>query len=128
MVEELKKICQILKERGRPVWLFASLKMDELSEWSLVISAPWLNESNRGKEFENILNLLKENMTDDKLSSIARISFLAKDDRLVEELLRKKPDDKIEEEKVNGNIIHEGFIIESNSDLPSAQNKQLFNN
>ncbi|MBI3046466.1 MAG: hypothetical protein HYY86_02965 [Candidatus Harrisonbacteria bacterium] len=103
-----------MKSDGKPVWLFAFLKMDEIiDKWSLVISAPWINEQNRDQEFEYIINLLKENLNGEELSSIARISVLAKDSHLSQELMKKKTGDLIKEEQINGNIIHEGQILES---------------
>ena len=126
MVEEFKKILSVLEKQEKPVWLFASLKMDKfVDKWSLVISAPWINENNRNDEFENVFNIIKNNMAEEKLSSIARIVFLPKDDRLIEELLKKQSGEKINEEKINGNIIHNGSIIESNANLQWEENKNL---
>lgn len=124
--EELKKVLNILNENDKSVWLFASLKMDEfVDKWSLVFSAPWINELNKSEEFKNIIDILKENIADDKLSSIARIVFLPKTDHLVEELLKKTTGYEFKEEKVNGNIIHCGVVIESNAGLQWAENKNL---
>jgi hypothetical protein len=124
--EELKKILDILNENNKSVWLFASLKMDEfVDKWSLVFSAPWINELNKSEEFKNIIDILKKNIADDKLSSIARIVFLPKTDHLVEELLKKATGYEFKEEKVNGNIIHCGVIIESNAGLQWVENKNL---
>ena len=126
MVEDFKKILDILKEKNKPVWLFACLKMDEfIDKWSLVISAPWINESNKDAEFENTLNIVKQNMGNELISSIARIVLLDKDDHLIQELLKKSSGDEIKDEKVNGNIIHSGFIVEANPNLEWKENKIL---
>ncbi|MDD4411791.1 MAG: hypothetical protein PHO58_04775 [Bacilli bacterium] len=127
MVEEFKKILNTLKEQDRPVWLFASLKMDEFIDgWSLVFSAPWIDQIDRDLELKNTLEIVKNNIPDEKLSSISRIVFMSKEDHLVEELLKKSSGEEIKGEKVNGNIIHEGYIIEANPDLVWERNKTLF--
>ncbi len=118
MVEKLKTILEKFKTDQKQVWLFAFLKMDEvIDKWSLVISAPWINESNRNDQFEYILKTLRENLDQSDLLSIARVAILMKTDHLAEELLMKKSGDIIHDEQINGNMIHEGHIIESNSSL-----------
>jgi hypothetical protein len=127
MVENFKKILDTLKADNRPVWLFAYLKMDDLiDKWSLIISAPWINANNENDEYKNILNIVKSCITDEESSSIARVVILPKDDHLIEELLKKEPTAEIKDEKINGNIIHSGFIVESNPDLVTIENKTLF--
>jgi len=127
MVEDFKKVLDVLKERGKPVWIFAFLKMDEfLDKWSLVISAPWINESNKNSEFEGVLDIVKKNISNEKLSSIARIVLLDKDDHLIQELLKKNSGDEIRDEKINGNTVHYGYIIESNPNLELQVNGNLF--
>jgi hypothetical protein len=126
MVEDLKKILSILKENSKPVWLFASLKMDEfVDKWSLIISAPWINNNNENEEYKNVLDIIKKNLDSEKLSSIARVVFLSKDDHLIQELLKKDKNTEIKNEKINGNVIHFGFIIESDSDLQWKENRNL---
>ena len=116
----------ILKAKNKPVWLFACLKMDEfIDKWSLIISAPWINESNKDAEFEGILNVVKQTLNSEQLSLIARIVLLDKDDHLIQELLKKNSGDEIREEKVNGNIIHSGFIVEANPNLTWTENRTL---
>ena len=44
---------------------------------------------------------------------------------LVSPLLKKKSGDEIKEEKINGNIIHEGQIIEANAGLVWQENQTL---
>jgi hypothetical protein len=121
MVENIKKILLKLNDQQKPVWLLALLKMDELVDrWSLIISAPWANEQNRDKEFGNILALLKETLTNEESSSIARVNFMNKEDHLIEQLLKKNTGDVIKSETVNGNTVHEGYIIESNPSLVAS--------
>jgi len=126
MVDKLKEILKTMKLEGNPVWLFAFLKMDEIvDKWSLIISAPWVNEENREEKFKYIINLLKSNLNEEELSSIARIVVLSKDSYLSQELLKKKSGDLIKDEKINGNIVHDGQVIESNSDAQWPVNSLL---
>uniref|UniRef100_A0A6H1ZPV7 Uncharacterized protein n=1 Tax=viral metagenome TaxID=1070528 RepID=A0A6H1ZPV7_9ZZZZ len=125
MVEKMNKVLEKLDAQGKQVWLFAILKMDELvDKWSLIFSAPWDNVQNRDLEFKNILSLVKEELDKEELYSIARVAFLKKEDHLVQELLKKNSGDKIDNETINGNIIHEGYVIASNADLNQKEDKQ----
>jgi len=119
MVDKLQLVLNKFKQDGKPVWLFAVLKMDEITDrWSLVVSAPWLDNGDSFKqEYEYLIQVLKEFLTDEELFSLARVSAVSKADHLVEELLKKQTGTSITEEKINGNIVHEGNIIESNSNL-----------
>jgi len=127
MVEEFTKILNILTKQNKPVWLFACLKMDEfVDKWSLIFSAPWITEENGRTELLEILEITKKNLNDENLSSIARIVFMSKDEHLIEELLKKNSGEEINDERINGNIIHEGYIIESNPNLIWNQNIILF--
>ena len=118
MVENLKKVLSILNQQHKEVWLFAVLKMDEfVDSWSVIVSAPWVNEQNRDSEFTGLIGLLRDSLTKEELSSVVRIVFLGKNDHLIQELLKKKTGDIIKDEPINGNKIHEGYIIESNDSL-----------
>lgn len=118
MVEKLKEVVNKLKTANKPVWLFAFLKMDEVTDrWTLVISAPWITEENQKDEFQVLAQLLRENLDKEELYSIARVGLLAKDNELTQGLLKKKSGDEVKDEAINGNVIHEGKIIESNPDL-----------
>lgn len=121
MLEKIKQLVEGMKSGDKPVWLFACLKMDEvIDKWTLVLSAPWINDVNRSTEFQNIIDLLNQTLSDEELSSIAGIAFLAKEDHLVRELLKKRSGDTVKNEKVNGNLIYEGTVIESNPELTLA--------
>jgi hypothetical protein len=118
MVEKLKKVLAELNLNHKQLWLFAMLKMDEIvDKWSLIVSAPWISDDSRSNDFEYIIGLLKKELTGEELSTIARLVLLDKDDHLVEELLKKNTGDSVKEEAVNGNVVHDGIIIESNKDL-----------
>jgi hypothetical protein len=118
MVEKLRTIVIALKKDNKPFWIFAILKMDELiDKWSLVVAAPWITPENHNEIFGLILNQIKNSLEPSELATIARLSLLNKNDHLIEELLKRASGTEIREEKINGNIVHQGTIIESNSDL-----------
>lgn len=121
MLDKIKTIIEELKTSNKSVWIFACLKMDEvIDRWTLVISAPWITEANRKEELQNIIGMLKNKLTNEELSSIAGIAFLSKNDHLVEELLKKRAGDKIKDEKVNGNMVYEGEILELNQTIENS--------
>ena len=120
MVEKFKKIIEIIKNNKGRVDLFAFLKIDELSDkWSIVLSADeWMSEGGEGseKDFEYVRNLIRENLSDDERLSISRIGIFPKSNHLVIALLQYKSGTEIKDDtKVNGNIVHQGYILESNS-------------
>ena len=118
MVEKLKKVLSKLGEQHKEVWLFALLKMDEfVDKWSIIISAPWSTEENRDIEFQEIIVLLNNELSEEELYSIARIVFLKKDDHLIQELMKRSSGTELKSEPINGNAVHEGYIIESNPNL-----------
>lgn len=118
MVETLQKILGDLKKANKPVWLFAALKMDEMIDrWSIIVAAPWINSQNRNVAFKEIVDLIVSSLESTDVALIARMSLLNRDDHLVQELLKRKTGDILKDEKVNGNLIHSGVIIESNPNL-----------
>jgi hypothetical protein len=126
---KLKKIIDILEESNKPVWLFANLKMDEfIDKWSIIISAPWITPKNEDESFEYLLGLLKENLNEKELSSIARVGLMGKDEHLVEELLFRDSLEPLKDTPINGNRIHEGYIIACNPEIeePALNQAELF--
>jgi hypothetical protein len=118
MVEKIKAILDSLRVSGRPVWLAALLKMDDLVDrWALIISAPWINPENRDTEFRTILALLQQKLTREELVSIVRFGLFDRDNHLVEQLVNRPVNSRIQEEQINGNIVHEGIILESDPNL-----------
>jgi len=120
MVETFKKILEEIKQKGA-VTLFAVLKMDDLTDkWSVFLCAPWISEENRKEIFTDVINLLKKNMTAEELATVARVVISVKDDHLIQELLEFRNDSHIGGEssiKLNGNLIHDGYILESNKEV-----------
>lgn len=119
MLEKFKKILENIKKKGN-ISLFSVLKMDDLTDkWSVFVCASWIDESNRKEIFSDIIKLIKDNMTTEESTTIARIVIASKDDHLIQELLEFKSGSEIGGEqsvKVNGNLIHSGYILESNKE------------
>jgi hypothetical protein len=116
MVEEFKKILSIIKKDKRPVALFAVLKMDELTDrWSVIFSAEGLeDESERKKMFDYLVGLIKKHVNSDQFHYIARVGIFPLQNHLVVDLLKYSSGASINGSvQINGNIVHEGYILES---------------
>jgi len=117
MVEKITEIIEELEESNKPFWVVALLKMDELVDrWSLVMSAPWVNDTNRSDAFGEILELLKSKLSQEELVSIGQLGLLPKEDHLIDELLKFDSGSTVNG-KLNGNMIHEGTVIKSDRNL-----------
>lgn len=126
VVEKYNKICRLFEEANgnNKVLLFAILKMDEIIDrWSILISAPWIEDSNRKDIFKQFISILQKDLNQEELSEIARISFPSVDEHLIELFVKDfQSGQHIKEDaKINGNIIHEGFIIALNKDASISQ-------
>ncbi len=116
MVDQFKKILSIIYKSNKGVSLFAILKMDELTDrWSVIFSAPGLEEENKRKQmFKYLIDLILENLNEEDIKTIARVGVFPLENHLVTDLLNYKKDFSIKEStRVNGNIVHEGYILES---------------
>ena len=116
MVEKIKKILTVIYEDKKEVSLLALLKMDELTDrWSIIFSAPGLEDESKRKEmFDYLIKLILKNLNEEDINSVARVAVFPLDNHLVQDLLKYRKDYSITEStKVNGNIVHEGFILES---------------
>jgi hypothetical protein len=118
MVEKFKTIlAQMTLEKGK-VTFFGIMKMDDLvGKWSVVLCAPWATEKNHDETFRYVLALTKEHLEASELNTIARISIFLKNEHLIQLLLQFKKDAVIENQKVNGNMIHQAYILESDQDI-----------
>lgn len=126
MVDKFKTILDEIKRSKGEVVLFALMRMDDLADrWTIVLSAPWAKEGNPDI-FKYILNLVKFALSPEEFATIARISIFPKTDHFIELLLKYSNGALIANEKINGNQIHEGYIIESNPNLEKEiQQKNL---
>ena len=117
MVDKFKEILkQIIAKKG-PVTLMALMKMDDIvDKWSVVFSASWSSdEKGRNEAFKLIFDLTKDILDIDERNSIARIGIFPEKEHLIELLLQYQKDAKIENRKINGNFVHEAYILESNN-------------
>jgi hypothetical protein len=99
---------------NQPVALFAVLKMDELvDKWSILLSANWINDNNEKEVFSDLLAILQDKLSPEELSEIARIGFFPRNEHLVDLMMKqfKQGEHIAEDAKVNGNIVHEGYIV-----------------
>lgn len=119
MVEKFKTILSKIQTDKGDVSLFGVLKMDELlDKWTVLLSAPWSTEATKKEDFEYVRNLIKNTLTSEEFSNVARLGILSKDAHLIELLLKYQSDTEITNEtKLNGNVVHQGYILVSNSNL-----------
>ncbi|HXH27091.1 MAG TPA: hypothetical protein VNG90_04285 [Candidatus Acidoferrum sp.] len=114
--ENYKKVLNdfVAANDNRRITLFAVLKMDELiDKWSIVIAAEWITKENRKTVFSSLIAALQKNLGAEELTEVARASFYSTDEHLVQ-LFREtfNAGQHIREDaRVNGNVIHEGYII-----------------
>lgn len=114
----------IEKSGNKPVVLFAVLKMDELVDrWSVVLSADWIKSENNKQAFNDLIQILQDELETNELNEIARIVFYNRNEHLIELMLKQfKEGQHIDEDaKVNGNVIHEGYIIALNNAKPNQE-------
>lgn len=114
--ENYKKVLQRFVEtnNNKPVVFFAALKMDELvDKWSILVSLDWVNNENRREVFSSMITAIQENLDAEELDEIARIVFYTPDEHLIGLFKEKFTEGQHikEDAKVNGNVIHEGYII-----------------
>jgi hypothetical protein len=124
-----KVLTRFIKKNGnKPVVLFAVLKMDELvDKWSVLVSADWIEGENNRQAFSDLIEILQDELDSDELNEIARIVIYNRSQHLVELMLKQfKEGQHIEEDaKVNGNVIHEGYIISLNNVEPGQESLAL---
>lgn len=122
MVENIKKVASELTQRRNDVCLFAILKMDDLVEkWSVVISGSWEDTEDKRKEvFSTIQELMSTYLTVDERGSVARIAIYPMDDNLIRNLVNFSKGALIENQKINGNFVFKGFVLESSGNTDSG--------
>lgn len=124
MVEKLKSILKELNKANKSVSLLAVLKMDDLTDrWSIILSSPIIeDEKSRREVFEYFVKLLLRDLDDKEKLSIARVGAFPPGNHLVENLMEyKKGYEFTGKTPVNGNIVHEGYILESRDIKKSSQ-------
>jgi len=115
MVEKLKQILAKLQSEKGLVTIFAILKMDDITNrWSIILSAPWINDKNTTEVFSYVVETMKKTFTQEEANTIARIGIFSEDNHLIEGLKRYSEGTIIKDEKINGNVIHEAQILAVN--------------
>lgn len=114
--DNYKKVLDEFRESNgdKHVMLFAVLKMDELvDKWSVLVCIDWINEDNHKDVFSSVITSLQNNLGKEELSEIARVLFYTPDEHLMELFFDKFSTGQHirEDAKVNGNIVHEGYIV-----------------
>ena len=119
MVEKFKTILSTIQQQKGEVIFFGILKMDDaLDKWTVILSAPWASEATTKEDFEYIRNLLISTFNSEEISNIARLGILPKTSNLIQLLLKYQPNTEINADTpLNGNVIHEGHILASNSNI-----------
>lgn len=113
LITKLREILTDLEKKGG-AYLFAILKMDDITDrWTAVFSASWVTALNRGEAFATLRGYILSKLSPEELSTFARIAIFLKDDHFVDLMLEKyRTDDYINsDEKINGNLVHEGYIL-----------------
>lgn len=119
MVEEkFTLVLEQIKKDGKKVGVFAILKMDDIADkWSVIVSAPWIADGGQGtiEDYKYIKAIITSKLDSSLTNSIARIGMLPKDDHLIMSLLTFQSGTPIKEKtQVNGNVVYEGLVLESN--------------
>ncbi len=120
MVDKFQQILErIMRENGEVIF-FGIFKMDEFTDkWSVLLSAEWLTEDKRGAFFSSFTSIIKEALSEEEAQSIARVGLFSVDDHLIDLLLNYRTGSRILEQPINGNVIHEGYILVSNRKVES---------
>lgn len=119
MVEKFKKILLEVKKNRGPVNVFAIIKMDGITDkWSVVFSAPWVEQSNASEVFNYLRELLLTHLSTEEMATVFRLSILSNSDHLIQLILKSvgvvNGEINLKETTLNGYKIHEAYIFESN--------------
>lgn len=110
----------LTRECGIAVSFFAAFKMDDITDkWSIAVAVATDGHDLVDKKktiFTKLVELFAKYIDEDERASIARIGTFSVNDHLIKLLIEKYESGHVvkEDERVNGNIIHEGFVIRSN--------------
>jgi hypothetical protein len=110
MVEIFKKIVGELKAEYPRLALLAVVRMDEFANtWTVIFSAENVGDNNKDGIYKTISALIDKH-AGKEAPSISRVGIFESDYYLVKEL-RKLNENELKNTKVNGNVIHDGYII-----------------
>lgn len=120
MVEKFRNILEKMRRERGELSLFALMRMDELTDkWTVVLSAPWATEGNVDI-FKYVLGCIKDALLPEELATIARIGIYSKTDHFIQLMFSYNSGASLLNQPLNGNKIHEGYIIESNAGLETS--------
>lgn len=114
-LDNLQQVCSGLEASRGTVNLFALLKMDEITnQWVVVVSASWVDELQFAQYFTEIRDLLIQHVGEE-IHTIARISIFDLSNHFSELMIKQyKTGDEIKSDaQINGNLVHEGYILKS---------------
>lgn len=118
MVEKFKQLLTVTEKEKGEVSIFGAFKMDNFTDkWSLIISAPWINNSNKKDSFKYLFDKLNLLLTEDERSYVARIGIFEKTSYVAEQFLQFPAGKEFKEEQVNGFLIHEGYLFASDKNI-----------
>lgn len=120
MVEKFEKILDEARKANKEIYLFAVLKMDEITDrWTVIVSGPNFEDlKHKNSVFNFLVKSMLNTFTAEEKKAIARVGLFPLDNHLVTDLLGYKKGYKFSgSTAVNGNLIHEGFILESNENI-----------
>lgn len=104
---------KIEKKRGSTI-LFGLFKMDEITDkWTIIVSATWVNSNNFKDIYFDLRDISSKVLNEREMLEVGRVGIFMVDNHLVEEILEKHDGygHEIKNEKINGNYIHEGYLL-----------------
>lgn len=119
MVEKLQSIIGEIRAEKGEITFFGLFKMDELTDkWSVLFCASWMNPESF-EDFKYFADKLKAVLTTEESATIARIGLFSEDEHLMQLMLNYKSGARICDQQVNGNLIHDGYVLVSNKEIES---------
>lgn len=117
MVDKFIQILRTLEAEKGTMVFFGIFKMDEITEkWTVIVSANWATEGSL-EDFRYVLDKIKLVLTHEELATIARIGVYSCKEHLIDLLLNFTPGSRIQEQQVNGNLIHDGYVLASDRNI-----------
>lgn len=119
-IDRFKNILANIVSKKGDVSVFALLKMDDLTDkWTVILAAPWVTDTDRGEIFFLLREEMVTNLETEELQTIARFGIWPTSEHLISLLLDNytQGDYISQDTQINGNLIHEGYILASNKTI-----------
>jgi hypothetical protein len=128
--EKYQKVLDVFlgKVDNKSVDFFAVLKMDEIvDKWSILLAASWITDSNRKETFDVLATAMVDNLNTEEIDEIARVAVINSNNHLIQLFLKNfETGQHIKEDaQVNGNVIHEGYVLTAEAAKESNQKTML---